>query len=1084
MFSRRFFITFNSFLAVLACYLLYGWAAVPLLMPKRQAVERPVEIFGGNENRDSYAQFFPKDYWEHDQKSSRVLRTGDTVIMFQEWERLDDNTRIKVHPCTILLLQGDPELPKEERQRQAIVIRTLDHALLDLDGEFDFSDTRNLNIKKGTLVGDVTFFSDMKETGPADDLHIKGRDITFSETPAATTISSIHEVDLLLGPNRCVGSKLNIVLDVANPKKPTGPKTLSTVELIEMKSLRLISSGKQSGDAEENESAEMTDPTIIDVTCKRDFVLYKDKKAATDWIARFRDDVFVICNNPDGTKDTIDCGELQIRLRPRPSDAKKQQPVKLNDQIAAGNYEIASIRALWKPEVAARPGSPGRSAIPARLESPSHDDFVAEGEEILYDLVRNNIQIFKTRRELPPVRLTCRQKTFYLEAQKITYAPGKNEEFGILTAVGGGTMRGLLGSVEKPQKFTCSWKTLDIRQDSKNHDQLLIRLDRDIRADLENTGKMTADSAYFWCFYRPKKETASADEPASTAAQVVGSDVASNVDIILDRGQILGNVLQFQTEEGTCKAKQMDLFFRDADTTSEPSFQSAVPIRRVKYQHPVPPPPTGMAVSPMPPVQAQPMMPLGSAANVPNTVPAIPTASGRERGFLFGSRKDGSADSTFDIAGEQIQLYIVNLPEGSEVERFDIYGNVSIREKILHGDTSQAISITGKEIHVREPGLKKGSEGRSNTEIRVVGEAPNYAEFNGKGVRLIGANINISRASNLLWVDGGGRLIVDVPVDENGNTGLNAQMSFDRQPATAAPPMPGGAARSIEKLLVNWNQGMKFDGNMLLFKGKMDQQGHMVDVFFQYNRISSETLYLYLNRSFSFFDDRSTDDLKAETIDCHGDVWIQSYRYEGQVQQSRDEAQCERLQIHVPSSDFKAVGPGRISSTYLASASSSMMPTMPDPAADASSSGLRHVDITFHDQVTGNFQQRDATLYGQIYCIVSQVSSWEEKIDTDSLSEVTKRGILMQCNQLHVMQSAGVEPNVEIVATKNTRIDGNGYYAKAESFKYNQAKNRVILEGNSTSDANLYTDRGSVQGKRIAYDIATGAYDTSGLRIY
>ncbi|MDR3109474.1 MAG: LptA/OstA family protein [Planctomycetaceae bacterium] len=1138
--SRRFYFAFYSFLVVFACYLLCAFAAVPVLMPSRVGVVQPTSAFGGSEIHESYTKFLPADYWEHD-KENRILRTDDTVIIFKEWEWLDDKTRIKVYPCTIMMLQGDTELPFDERCRQAIVIRTADHALVELDNEFGFGGSTVPNITKGTLVGNVTFYSDMKETSPDDDLYIKGRDITFSESKAATTVSSIHDIELILGNNRCFGSKLNIVMSVKAPKNPEGQKSLSQIELIEMKSLRIVTNDsftKQSSEKNVSDKT-TTKQSTIDITCKRNFSLVPDVQFPNNWLANFNEDVVVVNNNPDGTRDTIDCGKLQILLQPRRKtdngNANAAADDGFNDPSEVGNYEVAAIRALYKPEETGQStGVVRRATTPARLQSPSRD-FIAEGEEIRYDMVNNYIQISKTLfykvdkpSGLTPAHLACPQKGYYLDAEQVVYVlPKEGETFGKLTAVNG-RMGGKVGggaNVANTQKFACSWDRLTVSPDPKTANGLIVFLENNtfrsdelkrnrqvfkeskINAELEATGKMTANSACFWCLLKPQTNDAG---NVTDAAVPQKSDLFSSGNIIIDRAQVLGGV-HFQTVKGNCEVRQLDMTFtyigNEKPNNSEPLMST---LRPVKYQYPPNLPNANSsqtapgAVQPsqprMTPIGAAPAVATSQPLSVPITNnPANPVSRAAdlqgERGFLFNQTGNGT-NPPFELKADHLKLSVVITPANTHIAKIDIYGvvkdnisyEVAIKEIVPTGDTS-AIEIKGSEIHITDPILDTANAASNEMTVKVIGNGQTNAEFSGKGVQLIGKEINFVRSSNLLWVKGGGQLTVHVPSGGTSSSfGSMFSLQNQTQNQTVQPPQQPNS-KQVDKLFVMWNQEMTFNGEILSFKGKRDYQGLMVKVFFQNNEISAEAISLYLNRFFSFFDNKTNDELSAKTIVCDGAVVLTSHSYKdnGITQKSRDEAQCERLTVQVTTGEFRAMGPGKICSTYLDDSESSMMlPTVVGTSVigngETKADSLRNIDIRFHDQVTGNFANREATLSGQIFCVVCPVSSWSERVNADNLSEIAKRGILMQCNQLRVAQTS--DGNVELTAAKNTSIEGNEYYARADSFKYNQSKGLVILDGNATTDATLHSERGSVSGGRIEYNIETGAYNTTGLKIY
>ncbi len=1288
----RFLVMLNSFLVVLGLYLAYGWVIVPLVLPVVEIKERPLARTGLNDQREKYLSLFPKDAWERTSEQFKMVRTGEAVVFFQTREQLPDN-KIKVSPCTILQLAGGESMPEEERLRQSIMIRTLDYAVLEFDRSIEGDKIKLAKVQRGELAGIVTITSDMKEPGPEDDLRVVTEQVVLTEKPRITTISTMKKVDFKLASYQGRGDVLTIELVYANPRKPTGPKELNKIQLLNLDELTLgvdaateglfasaAPQAKIAGDADEKKRRQRVelrgeDASVLHITCKQGFLLYPDPESpprqAKRWIAQFLDDVHVVRTRPNvknALPDTIDCGELLIYLcpkdgataGPKAASGSETAPDNANGMNMLGALEITHLLARWSEAKPADLGKPAKAAQFARIHSPSHDDFRAEGEQIRYDLHANRVEIKKKRPELPPVKLSAREGTLSVHAEEVTYQMGKDGEFGVLTGRGNGIMRGIVGGKDAPKKIACTWNALDVRSDKREKDQILITMNEKVGVDLETVGIMNADTALIWCIQR-------APVPANPHRGENDADKAGETgrtELVPHRAQVYGNV-HFKTREGTCDVKQMDAYFFDIEPDGTVRKSDAIPefmqgkaedryphtgglaefqsvglqsaglqsaefrqrngretdrlsnaTLRVASHAATLPGETSTAQPDIRLVQYQPLndanrqpilpalplhdtggygvgghgvggagmtgplsgdnaarSPLAVSNAVSDVVPLALTPQhvndshvtqhpvSTERGFL-GTLNGGSQKSVFAVKGEQMHLR-VRLAQGnvektravrpgetesrqqssgaheqgrdelashelSSIELIRIIGDVKIEETMLDGNASQAITILGKEVYVWEPGSE-------SMVLKIVGEASRSAIFRGQGIEMVGSNINLSRPANQIWVNGVGQLTADL--GSEGRTDMPGSFfaAKPREKRTPAPTAaltaaltstPGGTASGVEKpaganekLFVRWNKGMQFNGQVLLFEGQEDSLGEGVKIFSQNQRIFAESATVHLNRFFSFFDsDPNEEALSAETIECKGrKVWLVREEFDnlGKLE-SRDEAECVRLVVHVPTTEFELKGPGRLRRVFAESSGNRLdgfaLPGRPNtPAQDRSvqdrsvqgrsvqgrsvqgrtneqdDGGITLVDVTFYDRVVGNQVNKTATVSGQITCVYYPLNDWNEKADTDNLNEVARRGMSMKCNRLHVVQMFEPYSSIELTASENTRIEGNGYYAKAESIKYNQAKELVILEGSATVDAQLFKQEapGSysrIPARRIEYNLKNRTHSTSGLK--
>ncbi|MDR2621708.1 MAG: hypothetical protein LBC48_03895, partial [Dysgonamonadaceae bacterium] len=231
----RFLGTVVSFFIVVLLYLVYGWVAVPALLPTPETAGRKLNTFEDSprEEIEPFAFLLPEDGWERNPDTEiHYLQFGQTIILFGK----DDaqGSIVKLQPCTVLMVQGldNPNLSETERNealRKAIVMRTPLYAEIEFDRDFNLGQFPLPNIKAGRLFGKVTIASDMNEIGTQDDFFLETEYISITESPGITKISTLKDVKFFTGYHYGEGSMLTMEMVLSNPNQPKSPKELSLV---------------------------------------------------------------------------------------------------------------------------------------------------------------------------------------------------------------------------------------------------------------------------------------------------------------------------------------------------------------------------------------------------------------------------------------------------------------------------------------------------------------------------------------------------------------------------------------------------------------------------------------------------------------------------------------------------------------------------------------------------------------------------------------------------------------------------------------------------------------------------------------
>ena len=1095
----RFLLTIGSFAVIVGMYVLYDRFAVPMLLPERTS-RVYVDPEPQHEELTPYFPLFSEDSWERDPTANiQILEIDQTVILFRN-ETVSGNF-IKLEPCTIIFLDKNEALSDEERIRQAFVMKTLQYAEIEFDGEVNFSRVPFPKIKGGKLIGKVSIHSDMKESGPQDDFHIDTENVVFTDSPATTTISTLKDVAFRWGAHSGEGSVLNIELN-RDPKNKKASKELTLLRFDSLKRLNMILSDKDDpvvatvpktpgvSEATKATTTSQGAATQLDVNCRREFVFVPGKTRG-DWLVGFFGDVLAIRTTPDGNADRITGEELQILFSPKTPDSKAKSPDPKAKAATPPSNNVAGLGAM-EPillMVHGKMGINNQRPVPAQLTSKQSGGLVMVGDQIQYDLRKNQllIETEKTAGASEAVFLYVQDNRYvFRSSQGFLYTLNPEGGIGRLVSASPGGLQGVLGEDDQIKKVSAAWSSLQMEPYKFDPKQMVVQMGGGVRFEMEGFGKMTADKFDLLC-------RVSQESPASQPGKTPDSSLFGGTGTITpDRATALGKV-HFENENGTCDVGQMDIVFETVkpDGTVErsrwtpqilcelpPEFLHRLPgagknsnIVQVQYREPRE---FGTPPQPRPAVPHGPVANQGTLPPVTTPAPAAKPETTKPDGSDFLGFRSGTSRSLYAITGNRMKMLVRNEGGRSEASIIHLEGNVRVLEKLLSPTAGDPVEILGEELSFWYPSTP-------NTQIQIKGKAPKDAEFRGKGVKLNSMEINISRARNLIWSEGAGRLLANAPPQGNAQPGVGVNQGNTR-PNTAplvsfGTTKPGGDNR----LVVDWNDWMSFDGKTLVFLGKPDLSGIRVRAVYQNTKIVADAMMVHLNRLVSFFDDHSNVEAKTEFIDCTGNVAIRTEEIDNTLTKSLNIGEFVSVRVYVESGYFVADGPGCIRSTSRSNGKGFTLPGGAPVRSAVPTTGdeLTHLYVRFHRNVSGNFLTNVVEITGIDHCMYSPVKSWDAKFGVEDLNNVTKRGYVMNCEKLEIVQMPnpiGATQSIELTATGGAKIEGpNNLFAGAEKIKYNQAKSLMILEGDAFGKASVYSDNNRTSARKIEYNTETGS---------
>lgn len=483
----------GSFAIVVGAYALYSVTMVPLIEPsislERTADASEADVEAARmlvpQQRQQLSAWFREGDWELD--NPKILETATAKLLLKDYRDLGAG-RVEIRPCTMVLFPRESYESEEERQRQAVLVRAPEGAILQFDAPFDLQRGKIGNLVGGNLNGRFTIDSDQRLPGPDDDLHIECRDAVM----ANNQIVSPHPLEFQMGPNHGSGRGVTIQLVASQatgaPKKAgpgfDGVRSFSLQREVKMH----VEPGSDSfrpaaevplAEAPTKEPAGEAAPDQVEppleIECAGPFLF-----DLQEYVATFHDRVNVVRIVPDGRNETLTGDRLSLFFTTKePPDPKKPMSI---PKLEPGRIEAH--------------GSPVVLLAPA-------DEVEARGTMLMYDL-----QSGHARLEGEPQAILRRGKS-EIHAPQLRFQPNDQGRWGEFSATGPGWLEGHVPD-DETQTFRADWAhQVNLRpQDGEQ----LLSLTGGARIEMGGQGHIAAERIFAWLPNDPPEGAPANDE--------------------------------------------------------------------------------------------------------------------------------------------------------------------------------------------------------------------------------------------------------------------------------------------------------------------------------------------------------------------------------------------------------------------------------------------------------------------------------------------------------------------------------------------------------------------------------------------
>jgi len=291
--------------------------------------------------------------------------------------------------------------------------------------------------------------------------------------------------------------------------------------------------------------------------------------------------------------------------------------------------------------------------------------------------------------------------------------------------------------------------------------------------------------------------------------------------------------------------------------------------------------------------------------------------------------------------------------------------------------------------------------------------------------------------------------------------------------------LDGKPLKEPQQLSVRWLEKAHFDGRQITFYQRVHCE-------LQDSSMTCPEMSVELSEPVSFAQlasnpkSKSVPDIKG--LECKHQVVFEQNSYLGDQHNFRAVGDVTHFKVDRKSGKTVASGPGtfrvwrRKTSGTKSGGPQALVQTSLRDSSGADRRVWEYQEIRFRNQMQGNFTQRFTVFEGPVQVIYGPVSLPTEMVP---LEKIPPDGGTMDCDELHVTQEPDAESagqagdkeqkNFNLLGKGSVRLDGFGFYARADEINHDQSKSQYKLRAHGKGAVDLwYRDLDSGQDKHAA----------------
>jgi lipopolysaccharide export system protein LptA len=421
--------------------------------------------------------------------------------------------------------------------------------------------------------------------------------------------------------------------------------------------------------------------------------------------------------------------------------------------------------------------------------------------------------------------------------------------------------------------------------------------------------------------------------------------------------------------------------------------------------------------------------------------------------------------SKYHVHGDSIQIQMQPYQTQIEVQELTVEGRASLQE--------YSTEKSDQDLRVEGDQLRWIPKQADLARIIVSGTQAKMAMIRAQGAELFGAIIQLDQEFNKAWITGQGQLHLNR--DKGQSDHANSNLSLKQSP---------------QNLSVHWLGGMVFDGDQIYFEQEIKLDGTRISGQKEQSRFiaNCHSMTVKLNDSVRFANVDTTADQKSidiASITLHGTIVNKSAFPDKRTSQSkaqklvyvRNETRTidktnKRMQLTVPSvsirEDLNVVnseGPG------------TMMITQSDAMGK-----MTFMRAEFDREIKGRLDDQYIDVLGNVRIIQADIQHWDEVLSIDHPITSSNHLTRLLADRVQVAKwdkNSQRGESAEFNAVGNAHVTGINYDAEAHRISYDQANEKIVIDGGARSDAKIrYTQSGQSKPSIVIADKITYFKDT------
>lgn len=469
--------------------------------------------------------------------------------------------------------------------------------------------------------------------------------------------------------------------------------------------------------------------------------------------------------------------------------------------------------------------------------------------------------------------------------------------------------------------------------------------------------------------------------------------------------------------------------------------------------------------------------------NRPVDAAAVQQLAGNPAGGVLGDRPaSGNASSgqppaqKFDVTGDLVRVELLQIGQETRIKQVGVGGKVHVVETQTAKPDELPLDITGETLEIVLDAAQLAA-------VQVRGAPATVAA---RGLTMAGEQVNLDQAQNQLWIDGPG--VMTLPAQE--------------------PPANQATARTTPSRLVaadqlgtrvEWQGSMKFDGVTVRIRKQIaihslqtTQRAELMDV-----SANTQRLDITLTRRVDFLraPEQKQPAVNVRLLTMDGGLKIESRTFDpAGTLTAIDQLDARNGLLDYLTGELRADGPGWAQTVRLGNdplADRNRPAGTVDNSAASRSNALTFAHIDFQQGIVGDIYKKQVDFLHEVRAVYGPVERWDQRLDPNYRGGLGEHGVLLTCDRITVAEMGATvngRRTLEMQALGNTHVESREFEADAERISFAEAKDLIVLEGNSRTYAELTRQAGiggardRVVAERILYWRRDGRVEMQGGR--